>query len=598
MHQKKTILVIILLFAFAFFSQMQLFEIAKGSKITYVNVNGGSNYTTIQEAIDNAESGDTIYVYSGTYNENIIITKNIILTGENRETTIIDGQKNDHVIYANGTDLNPIGFFISGFTVKNAGGEGNDCIALSNINECEISNNIITNSDESDGIQIHQCTGLQMYNNQITNNDKGLGILMINSQDSVIYQNTIQNNQKGIELQLNSNNNKIYENIIAQNSLYGIHLRTNSNTNIFYLNDFTENGENAYDSLTNTWSLNTQGNYWDDYAGSDSNSDGIGDTPYSIPGGDNLDEYPLGYFPTSNQKPIATIISVNPTNIIQGEPIHFYGIGEDSDGNIQGYNWRSSRDDHLSSEKGFSTNSLSIGTHTIYFKVRDDKGEWSTEKTIQVIVSSSQYGSNQRPIALILAIVPNPAQIGQAVSFNGMGVDNDEGGYITGFQWREEATILSTAPSFSKSNFTLGSHIISFMVKDNNEAWSEEANYTLTIIHGPPTAISGGPYNGTEQTSILFNGTQSYVSSGKIESYQWNFSDGTILYGESVEHTFDLAGNYTVTLIVTDNLGTSGSDATDITISSKDQQQDTPGFELIIIICALGIIMLWIKRKR
>ena len=34
-------------------------------------------------------------------------------------------------------------------------------------------------------------------------------------------------------------------------------------------------------------------NYWDDYTGSDSNNDGIGDTPYPVPGGTSQDNYPL-----------------------------------------------------------------------------------------------------------------------------------------------------------------------------------------------------------------------------------------------------------------------------------------------------------------
>ena len=52
---------------------------------------GPNNYTKIQDAIDNASDGDTVFVYDGTYYENIIINKSINLTGENKDTTIIDG---------------------------------------------------------------------------------------------------------------------------------------------------------------------------------------------------------------------------------------------------------------------------------------------------------------------------------------------------------------------------------------------------------------------------------------------------------------------------------------------------------------------------
>jgi parallel beta-helix repeat protein len=65
--------------------------------------------------------------------------------------------------------------------------------------------------------------------------------------------------------------------------------------NSIYHNSFIDNEIQAYDSNINYWfSTNMfEGNYWSDYTGEDNNGDGIGDTPYYIPGGDNTDLYPL-----------------------------------------------------------------------------------------------------------------------------------------------------------------------------------------------------------------------------------------------------------------------------------------------------------------
>jgi len=73
-------------------------EITSGTTF-YVGGNGPGTYTKIQEAIDDASSGDTVFVYNGTYYEHLNINKTIDLIGEDKNTTIIDGdveEKDDY----------------------------------------------------------------------------------------------------------------------------------------------------------------------------------------------------------------------------------------------------------------------------------------------------------------------------------------------------------------------------------------------------------------------------------------------------------------------------------------------------------------------
>ncbi|RLF50126.1 MAG: hypothetical protein DRN19_05150, partial [Thermoplasmata archaeon] len=71
---------------------------AKPSERTlYVGGEGEGNYSKIQDAIDDASNGDRVFVYSGIYNESIILDKSIDLIGECKEKTIIIAQGKDGI---------------------------------------------------------------------------------------------------------------------------------------------------------------------------------------------------------------------------------------------------------------------------------------------------------------------------------------------------------------------------------------------------------------------------------------------------------------------------------------------------------------------
>ena len=68
-------------------------------KTLFVGGSGEDNYTKIQDAVDNASDGDTVFVYSGIYFENVIVNTSINLIGEDRNTTSIDANFSGDVIY-------------------------------------------------------------------------------------------------------------------------------------------------------------------------------------------------------------------------------------------------------------------------------------------------------------------------------------------------------------------------------------------------------------------------------------------------------------------------------------------------------------------
>jgi parallel beta-helix repeat protein len=154
-------------------------------------------------------------------------------------------------------------------------------------------------------------TQTTVSNNTIMSNSRGI-YLSIGCKKNTVSKNTITNNGEGIGMGRGPNdigyasNNKIIGNNITDTTRYGIYCEKGSRSNHIYYNNFINNGNsggagNAYDiGSGNTWYKyklfgKSMGNYWDDYTGQDNDGDGIGDTPYKIPGKKipRKDRYPV-----------------------------------------------------------------------------------------------------------------------------------------------------------------------------------------------------------------------------------------------------------------------------------------------------------------
>ena len=311
----------------------------------------------IQAAIDAAIPGDRIEVYSGTYQESLVINKPIVLKG------IDSGSGLPRVETENGPaiTLKADGIVLEGFWAKSASGWTEDAgiLVLSNNNvirnnmasgngnagmlfqECHnntIAGNVaLANSRE--GLSLKNCSRNILQGNQVKENKYGLKL--VNSQGNEVLGNSfLQNRYEAIYMQ-NCQSNLIEgnyagsndgglimdtcrDNIVQKNDFVGnvkgisvsyldvskgiksqgkgVVISYNSmpseesasSNNTFYLNNLS-NKNNAYDDSLDRWDNGKLGNNYSNFNDASEGCKGkkICDSEYRIPGGHSVDQFPL-----------------------------------------------------------------------------------------------------------------------------------------------------------------------------------------------------------------------------------------------------------------------------------------------------------------
>lgn len=270
-------------------------------------------FREIQDAIDAAENGCLINVMCGTYDEIIVNKPGLTISGEDKEKTkIIDvesKQEYDNIV----VKIQSNDITISDFTIKAVGKYARGIIAnhsYDNKNTVIKNNIIILEKNPDRGVRVSNYSTISDnifisrlseepqagsaimvdHDNTIRNNFiEGFldGIDLFGYKNNIVQYNTLKNNWNGIMVTESS------ENIITYNTFYGNYYGLflwgdTTQDNVIHHNNFLDKVDDPAACHAraicneNVWDDGKEGNYWDDYIGTDINKDGIGDTPYKV----------------------------------------------------------------------------------------------------------------------------------------------------------------------------------------------------------------------------------------------------------------------------------------------------------------------------
>ncbi len=201
-------------------------------------------FSSIHSALGEADDGDTVYVKNGIYKENVYLVDNVVFLGEDKEKTILKGDRRHPVV--DGAD----GAVLKNFTITN-GRVGVLCKFL----RSTITGNIIKNNRDAGilaintlpeifdneirnngqfGIFLHRVTGYRtsIHENCISGHGN-CGIFCNNRTDALIVRNTFVNNRRYGVFARDSRDSRIFNNIFVKNRfLFNSLIITDNNNRI------------------------------------------------------------------------------------------------------------------------------------------------------------------------------------------------------------------------------------------------------------------------------------------------------------------------------------------------------------------------------
>src|SRR5437667_150031 len=162
---------------------------------------------------------------------------------------------------------------------------------------------------------------------------------------------------------------------------------------------------------------------------------------------------------------------------------------------------------------------------------------------------------NQKPVATPSAS-PASGIAPLTVNFSSAG-SSDPDGTIETYYWDFNDGTNSSLPNLSRTYNIAGTYTATLVVIDN-QGLSSAKTVAITVSapnQAPIAKAAAAPMSGVAPLAVSFSSAGSSDPDGTIQSYSWAFGDGTTSALSNPSHTYSTKGNYTATLVVTDNRG-------------------------------------------
>jgi len=201
------------------------------------------------------------------------------------------------------------------------------------------------------------------------------------------------------------------------------------------------------------------------------------------------------------------------------------------------------------------------GTYRIFLTIHDELGYETSDEMIVTVLDTEPPSADAGPDVVILQ--------GDAFHFDASNCSDNVG--IANYTWyliydQKETYLYGETPEFTFHE--AGMYPVILNATDERGNWATDSSLVFVTDNSPPVADAGSDISISQGEKVLFDGSGSFDNVGII-NYTWRFPyNGTImtLGGKNASFTFNIPGEYIVTLTVSDAMENTGMDILNITV--------------------------------